>query len=220
MGPARVLLLRHGNTGKAAVDAARQLTDKGKAQCLRLSERYASKFRGIEQCFSSSALRALETARLVTGSHDIVTLDPLYFEPRTEAMRATDKELGYAPLSAYSKHADFYEPWVQRAASSVREAWKGESSILLVGHHSYISLLARRLLVDEWVKSQSGDNKIFVETGCSLIEEVNLGEACGFELDGIEGAVRHLECPVTTDFTKMAANDDFIQADGTSSRSE
>ena len=39
----RVIVLRHGNTHKAEVDADRQLTDKGSRQCDLFREHYADR---------------------------------------------------------------------------------------------------------------------------------------------------------------------------------
>eukprot|EP00931_Biecheleriopsis_adriatica_P048961 TRINITY_DN28308_c0_g1_i1.p1 TRINITY_DN28308_c0_g1~~TRINITY_DN28308_c0_g1_i1.p1 ORF type:complete len:224 (-),score=57.02 TRINITY_DN28308_c0_g1_i1:57-701(-) len=213
MGPSRVLLLRHGNTSKAAVDSARQLTEKGRAQCLQLAERFGSKLGGVQRCFASPTLRALETARLVMGKQDVRELPELYFEPRSAAMRAADRDLGYSPLRDFlSKYPGLYDPWTQRATEAVKSAWQGESAILLVGHHTYISLVAHQLLKDDWVKRAPGvEETSFKEEGTSLLLGVNLGEASGFELDGVQGIVSHLESPVETDFSRFSSNDAYTE---------
>ena len=102
-GIRRVLILRHGNTNKAEVDAERQLTDKGCRQCELFREHYSEVLSGIKLVLASSALRTMTTAARVVAQPPPVAVDDLYFvRPwRTAEMAAADGATGYAPVATY-----------------------------------------------------------------------------------------------------------------------
>ncbi len=108
MSTVKVVLARHGRTGKAAVDAARMLTDEGKEQCVSASKLLKGDF----QVVSSTAVRAIETAWLLLGQNaprEIITLKELFEHPLAEGREKCNKlfgELGYAPLSRYIERED------------------------------------------------------------------------------------------------------------------
>ena len=62
-----VAFIRHGNTGKAATDLARTLTDKGKAQCSAAASGYMARLPAPLAPFAitSPAQRCVETAHLI-----------------------------------------------------------------------------------------------------------------------------------------------------------
>jgi len=66
----RVLCLRHGNTGKAETDAARQLTEKGIAQCEAFRTQYAASLAGVTNC-AASPVRFIPSA---INSRSLLTL--------------------------------------------------------------------------------------------------------------------------------------------------
>lgn len=206
MSPGRVLLLRHGNTSKATVDDARQLTEKGRGQCLQFAQKWRCNLVGIKECMTPPTARTRDTAKLVT---DIASsqLPELYFEPRSVEMKAADADLGYAPISlCLQKYPGLYDPWTEGAATAVKQGWRGTGDLLIVGHHTYISLLAMKLLEAKWVKATGEENW---EKGRQLILDVNLAESSGFELNGSTCTVRYLQSPVETDFGAAPCNDVF-----------
>ena len=94
-----VLVLRHGNTGKAAVDADRQLTEKGIAQCAAFRSEYAAVLDGVTNCVASPVSRTMDTAgRVLAGRRLAITpVEELYFDRpgfQNEEMLASGAKLG------------------------------------------------------------------------------------------------------------------------------
>ena len=106
LGIRRVLVVRHGNTNKAAVDSDRELTDKGWQQCSSFRNAFSAQLAGVSIVLSSPVARTMATAR---GICDVpaTPVDDLYFiRPwRTPEMAAAESQLGYAPWATY--HARF-----------------------------------------------------------------------------------------------------------------
>ena len=97
----RLILLRHAKTEPVAdSDAARELTDRGRAQSQALSEVFDGLVRGTVHAYVSSAVRALQTWQLAaTGIESDVTsevLDSLYTadsDALLALVRATDDRI-------------------------------------------------------------------------------------------------------------------------------
>ena len=104
-----VVFIRHGNTGKAASDLQRALTEKGKKQCAAAADGYMTDLLKTTPlapfAISSPAGRALETASLVLpSSFDLDEIDQvqcIYDGMIQPGASEAFTRLGYAPLSAY-----------------------------------------------------------------------------------------------------------------------
>ena len=73
-----MLLLRHGNTGKAETDAARQLTGKGIRQCEAFRSDFAPMLANVTNCLASPVSRTMETAQLLLPEVEVLPVDELY----------------------------------------------------------------------------------------------------------------------------------------------
>ena len=136
----RVLIVRHGNTNKAEVDADRQLTEKGHRQCELFHQHYADLLTTVTLVLASSAKRTMATASLIMPEASPVGVDDLYFvRPwRTEEMVAADRALCYAPISAFiEQFLGVHAPAGQAQANAVADALRGRDpagDLLICGH--------------------------------------------------------------------------------------
>ena len=225
----RILLVRHGNTGKAEVDADRRLTDKGKGQCAAFQEHYSAKLQSVANCVCSPVTRTWETAELLFAQRDDIAVAPieeLYFgRPgfRSDVMVAAEKKLGYAPVSAYLRECPgVYEAGALEMASALARAADGfaEGDVLVVSHAVYISHLALALIDalslphPEEEEEEGGGRRAWRAAARDAVLPVNVGEVCCFELSS--DGVRYLPNPTATDFASASSNDAFVTGGGKS----
>ena len=136
----RVLIVRHGNTNKAEVDAERDLTEKGHRQCELFRQHYTDVLKTVTLVLASSAKRTMATASLIMKETPPVGVDDVYFvRPwRTEEMKAADRALGYAPISSYiEQFPGVHAPAGQAQANAVADALVGRDlagDLLICGH--------------------------------------------------------------------------------------
>lgn len=222
------MFVRHGNTGKAATDEERQLTDKGQRQIALFREAHGAALSGLTHVFASSSLRTMETARLLVGPDGpaITALPSLYFgNHRTEDMKTADADLGYVPLDAIvDKYPDTYTAYTAVMSTSLTQAIAAasrEGDILVVGHAGYLQFLAMSFF-DTVVSAAAADTEVATEPRCEVemtfarntILHSNVGEACGFEMrvpaaNREAPSVTYLESPEGTDFSVAPHNDAF-----------
>mmetsp|Transcript_21970 Transcript_21970/g.61441 ORF Transcript_21970/g.61441 Transcript_21970/m.61441 type:complete len:246 (+) Transcript_21970:49-786(+) len=220
----RVFVIRHGNTGKAATDEERQLTETAHSQIQRFREAHAGALAGVTNVFASPVRRTMDTARLLVGPEgpEPTPIEDLYFGGRrTEAMQVADRELGYAPLRAmldrYRGVYDDYSACMAASLASVVAEGMRAGDVLIVNHAGYLSLLAMEIFKAVAEPSAGADGECLLAPEQDVILDANIGEVCGFELYGAsDSAPRaiHLESPVATDFGAAACNDAFV-AQGT-----
>lgn len=198
-----LVLVRHGNTAKAPVDEARQLTDKGIAQAAATRE-YLANNHPVIMVVSSSAQRALTTVADARWSAPI-SLPALYVSPEgAEEEAVVDeafKRLLYVPLSTYFAEAAVEAAlmqWAERAVLALEEAFReqnpGDGTVVIGGHAVLLNSLAIVI-----AKATDPDADV------SVALEAALGEAECIEIRVVQGAVRmrHLDTktlghPVTT----------------------
>lgn len=177
----RFVFTRHANTDKNPVDTERTLTEKGRAQAVALKE----KLNGVkfDSAICSSARRAQETILLVLGDNSGIPyncMDVLYQLP-DEAGRTSCgvmfKELGYASLREYLKHAEAetLHRFGQCAGASIAELL-GESvsgkNVLVVSHAILINAIVYHMFPTEDVRNAALDANL---GECGTIE-VTVGE--------------------------------------------
>mmetsp|Transcript_51282 Transcript_51282/g.133192 ORF Transcript_51282/g.133192 Transcript_51282/m.133192 type:complete len:224 (+) Transcript_51282:3-674(+) len=208
----RVLLVRHGNTGKAAVDAERVLTDKGERQCTNFKIKYADKLATVKHSFCSPVVRTATTALLVTG-FDSKAVSDLYFgNIITDAHRTVDRDIGYAPAGDYlDKHAALYAEPAKRMATMLDDIGSAEVSgngdVIIVGHALYLSLLTLEIIKALDGSTLSPESAVL---GQQVVLQANVGEVEGFEIseDGVQFLTNDAvdEAPST----RAQCNDDFV----------
>lgn len=209
----RILLVRHGNTGKAARDAERQITDRGREQIAAFAAAYSSELGGVRYSFCSPVARTVTTAFLLSGM-DATPVHDLYFgHIATEEHFEVDRALGYAPVGDYlANHAALYAEPARRMVTALelsgRDRVDGEGDVLIVGHAMYLSLLTL-----EVIKELTGTmlTAEAAAAGTSVVLQANVGEVEGFEISA-EGVVRFLQNKgvVDADGTEAQRNDDFV----------
>ncbi len=169
----RFVFVRHANTDKNPVDTERTLTEKGRAQAIALKE----KLNGIkfDSAICSSVKRAQETILLVLGENPgipYLNLDVLYQLPDEAGRNSCGvmfKELGYASLRNYLKHAEAetLHRFGRCAGTSIAELL-GDSvsgkNVLIVSHAILINVIVYHMFPAEVVRN--------------LALDANLGE-CG-----------------------------------------
>lgn len=215
----RVLLVRHGNTGKATSDAARQITDRGTRQCAAFRGTYDVELSAVGHVFCSPVARTVTTARLLHGA-EATLVDDLYFgNIITDEHREVDRAIGYAPVADYlTKHAALYAAPAKRMASSLDAAGSqlGSSAtksgdVLVVGHAIYLSLLTL-----EVIKALNGStlSSEAAAAGEKVVLEANLAEVEGFLIsaDGVRYLRNSVEEEESASLGGGAAkrNDDFV----------
>lgn len=209
----RIVIVRHGNTNKAEVDADRELTETGRGQCDKFRIAWSGVLKDIPNVLASVANRAVQTAELLCGpEHSIAALEDLYFvRPwRHDAMKACDRELGYAPIRAYiEKHPGSHDVAREKMAAAVVAAGPSlkPGDVLIVSHAAYMSFLGLEIL--EAVAPAEG-SAAWLEAAQNLILDANVGEVCGFEISTTAGC-RYLPNPDSTDFEAAKSNDDFLK---------
>lgn len=163
-----VAFVRHGNTGRAATDLARQLTDAGKAQCAAAASGFVQKLPAPLAPFAltSPAQRCVDTARLVLAeaspAPELQHVELLYDGMLQPGAGEAFSRVGYAPISAYladpqgedfaQKLADHGDLVVQAlgAAATVSGALRGgppteRETIAVFGHAVYVNAAALQL---------------------------------------------------------------------------
>ena len=187
----RVLIVRHGNTGKAAVDAERQLTEKGEAQCKSFKETYD--LSTVAHSFCSPVKRTRQTSSLI-GFPNATAVDALYFGNVTgEAHRAVERELGYAPISAYFDRArELFEPAGKQMANALDAAGsstvQSPGDVLVVSHAMYLAMVC--LEVVRALRELGALSDAAAAAGERVALSVNMGEVEGFEITS--QGVKHL----------------------------
>lgn len=212
----RVLLLRHGNTEKADVDAVRALSEKGRRECVRYREAYRSQLVGVSAVFASYVPRAMQTATLLVEplGLKVMPVEDLYFgRPwRTDEMCAADKVLGYAPAREYlERFPGVYEAAGRALAGAVvsgAAAGLPAGDLMIVGHAGYLSLLA--LEVVDALAPSAADPEAWKKAARQVVLEANVGEVCGFELCPSLQVARYCPNPECTDFQVARHNDAFV----------
>jgi len=183
----KVVIARHGKTGKAAVDAARMLVETGKEDCIAASNLLSEIT--FQTAISSTAVRAIETTWLLLGNtppREIITLKELYEHPDEDGRARCDKlfvELGYAPLSKYLEKEDGKilleigkngKNAVQNAIGPFYE------NTLIVSHAVIVNALGLSLFPDSPQVERIMLNHSFLEAGMVEIEvEVYSQEVVG-----------------------------------------
>ena len=164
-----VAFVRHGNTGPAASDLARALTDLGRQQCRSAAEGYVKRLAPIAPLVACSpAGRCVETAtialdegKLVEGGKAaflLVTCPSIYdvmMQPNSSS--EIWKKLGYSPLRAYREggqaiidrlesYADTCLDEIAGVAARNSGSGDGERRTLVVcGHAVYLPSMALAL---------------------------------------------------------------------------
>jgi probable phosphoglycerate mutase len=160
--PTETVLLRHGQTALSidgrfsGLGTDPVLTDEGRAQARRAAERLAGQ--PFDAVITSPLRRAAETARIVAGGRDVVTVDGLRetdfgaFEGLTfrEASAQWPDELKawMADPAVAPPGGESFETTDQRVAaalSDLLEEYRGQR-LLVVSHVTPIKLLIRRAL--------------------------------------------------------------------------
>lgn len=212
-----MLLVRHGNTGKAEVDAERALTDKGRAQCEAFRRNFGSLLVSVTNVFASSVLRTTQTAELLVGPLGVAVtpVDDLYFgRPwRTQAMRDGDADCGYAPVGVYlQRHPGVYDLAAKTMSAALADAVDlaslAEGDVMVVGHAGYLSFLALEIIRAMAPSVPDGD--AWLAEAEAVVKEANVGEVCGFDVSADQ--VRYLANTEETDFAAAPTNDAFVAA--------
>ena len=205
-----VALIRHGNTGAAAVDVERELTSRGHQQAAAASASYIKEMAVpiAAVAFSSPASRCIDTLGRVLASHPRVAIEPIQeiysgaIQPEGSALFA---RVGYAPLASYhaeqeaTEYLDQYaatvlravarcvsdNPLLQAAGRSYTHSKDRERATLCIaGHAVYNSAVALQLAV---LRGHSAAD-------LDAIRHYNVQEACGFWVG--ESSSHLLEIPL------------------------
>ena len=206
-GDRRILLVRHGNTGKAASDADRRITPKGELQASAFKAAYAAQLSSVVFAFCSPVERTATTARLL--GFDATPVPDLYFgNIISDEHRTVDRALGYAPLQAYLRsHSALYSQPAERMAAGLSAAGSsisGQGDALVVGHAMYLSLLTLEIIRGLTGSTLTAE---LAAAGTEVVMRANVGEVEGFEISS-EG-VRYLRNP-ESEQSSATRNDDFI----------
>jgi phosphohistidine phosphatase SixA len=140
-----IFFVRHGNAAPAAEgqhDHYRQLTEKGDLQARMLAENIGHDF---DVVIASPTARTQRTAMFVRGNPEegIYTLDSLVTLPDPEGKAILERmyaELGHAPVTAYTQHADAGTliRFAKNAAKEITEILMRKcvthTDVLIVGH--------------------------------------------------------------------------------------
>ena len=205
----RILIVRHGNTGKSSVDEERQITEMGKKQAAAFCVQYGPLLKSVKFAFCSPVARTTSTARLILG-REATPVHELYFgHIVTEAHRAVDRELGYAPVQSYlEKAAALYagpaESMAKALDAAASQLVQGPGDVLVVGHAMYMSLLTLEIL--KAVQASPA-----TPAGTQVVLQTNVGEVEGFEIQP-DGTVTYLQNGVHVPAQRGApqCNDDFV----------
>jgi broad specificity phosphatase PhoE len=209
----RIMLVRHGNTGKAVTDAERQITELGERQCAAFKASYGAQLSSVRFAFASPVARTMTTASLLLNV-EVMPVPDLYFgNIVTEEHRAVDSQIGHAPVQDYLRdHSAIYEAPAKRMVAALDAAGAtvvtgDDGGVLVVSHAMYISLLTLELIT---ALSGSALSPASAAAGEQTVLSANLGEVEGFEISA-EGAVRYLRNHEKRD-TNALRNDDFVAA--------
>lgn len=211
----RVLIVRHGNTTKADVDAERELTDRGRLQCEQFRTTWAKELEGVRNLLVSPAKRTVQTGVLLAEALGLTALplEDLYFlQPwRTELMRTADHDLGYAPISAYiQKYANAHQAAGEHQAAALASygAKLETGDVMLIGHAVYLSFLALHVVEAFAPPEGSPEREPWLEASKNVVLDTNVGEVCAFDVSA--SGVRYLLNPEATDFAVATSNASFV----------
>lgn len=167
----RFYFVRHANTNKSPVDMDRTITDVGREQAKVAGQKLAHVH--FDQVLASSALRTKQTAEAIlgTGCWEIQQLDILYHLPDSEGesiCNAMFRELGYASLREYYKHANADTlRRLGQTASQVLEGYQGTT--MVVSHAVLINAIVHEMFDDVQVQNLALDTNM---SECGIIEVV------------------------------------------------
>ena len=186
----RLVLVRHGNATKAAIDEDRQLSEKGVRQAAATRDYLASNH-SVELIVTSIAQRAVNT---VTDPRwgTPVQLPELYLSPEgSEEGRIIDgtfARLLYVPLTKYFAEPDVEDAlmqWANRATISLEKIFAERElnggTVIIGGHAVLLNALAIAIA-----------KKLNVLSETSVALETALGEAECIEMELVEDDILHL----------------------------
>ena len=142
-----VAFLRHGNTGKAASDMLRQLTELGREQARESGAAFGRELLPLAPtALSSPAPRCNETLRLFLdaagAAPEVRFVAELYDGTIQPGGSAAFAELGYAPLRDYhaAGHRETFEAYAASAAEAIEAAVREsrDDTLLVCAHAVYI----------------------------------------------------------------------------------
>jgi len=136
----KLWLVRHGEAASEDTHPLRPLTDKGRADVLKVAHYLKSKNVRLDRVLYSTRIRARETARIIA-----------------EILEIRDRMNVWENLGP----DDAYEPLVSRIEEMLRE--NETSSLMIVGHLPYVHSLAMRLLAAE-----SSTSNLTFQTGTAV----------------------------------------------------
>ena len=190
-----IALIRHGNTGPAATDLERSLTDKGVQQANKAATSYVSRRLGsiMPLVVCSAAGRCVETAYIamtqgeaVEGgktAFELVKCQKMYDALMQPGGSAVFKRIGYAPLRAYREDstdgAQMRELLDEYATLSLAEvaavaarapAADARRTLCVFGHAVYLPSIAFALAKQRGLSADSLDRVL----------DCNTAEACGY----------------------------------------
>ena len=177
-----VAFLRHGNTGKAANDMDRQLTQLGREQALSSGASFGPALLPLAPtALSSPAPRCNETLRLFLdaagAAPEVRFVAELYDGTIQPGGSAAFADLGYAPLRDYhaAGHRETFESYAVSAAEAISAAVQGRddgaaATLLVCAHAVYIPSAA--LFVAEALGTS--------QAGLDAILDCNTKEAEGY----------------------------------------
>lgn len=206
----RVLIIRHGNTGKAETDAARTLTDKGIAQCASFRLEHADRLAGVRNVLASPVARTTTTATLITEGLEvpITPIDNLYFGNfSTAEMRQAENEIGYAPVKEHiEKFPGVFDTAAGTMAQAVADAGAhfAEGDVLVASHACYMSFLALEVV------AALAPNPEWLADAREVILPVNVAEVSGFEVTS--SGVTCLTNELSAGTAVVGSNNDFVSA--------
>ena len=187
-----VALIRHGNTGPAATDLARTLTDKGSQQSKQAAAGYVTRRLGsiMPLVVCSAARRCAETATIAMmqgdaveggkAAFEIVKCQHIYDGTMQPGGSAVFQRIGYAPLRAYREDsAEMRELLDEYARESLAEveavAARAPPSdvrrtLCVFGHAVYLPSIALALAQQRGLGADSLDRVL----------DCNTAEASGY----------------------------------------
>ena len=210
LAPYDVAFIRHGNTGKAATDLQRSLTEKGMQQCAAANAGYLARLPSPLASFAvtSPALRCNETANRILAGHaaadDLVEVQQLYDGMLQPGASDVFKRLGYASLLEYMSDNDEIradlddhgEQVVGALAACVtvrmalddadgkaRAADSSRQTLCVFGHAVYLNVAALRL----------ADLRAHPQATKEVIMRTSTQEASGFWVGGLTSEILRAE---------------------------
>ena len=193
LAPYDIAFIRHGNTGQAATDLARVLSEKGQQQCAKAATTYMTSFPAPLAPFAltSPAQRCMETATLALRTSvptpELIEVPTLYDGMLQPGAADAFNHLGYASLQTYLAESEECRTMltthgeqvmsainavvaVRTALSNGAEAASDQRQTLCVfGHAVYLSSAALRLAT---LRQQPNE-------GTALIMQTAMNEASG-----------------------------------------